>query len=219
MRASNSHFPAANQPSDTHSSNKNSSHKRNLKGLFMLPLFAFLLLAGLPNQVVAQKQPTAKTIKKLSEDFDLKVEKCELEEPCGYFLNHVVINKQSGPWPVVGTYVITRDFWYHVEKTEQGSNYILDKIVVDARRSNRQEQEEYLFDENGKLVHYSFYMGSEGEVAQDIQFFFHLGKMIDYQETIAEEEKGYQRWKKESVANVVKDANRMKGSFAQMMKE
>lgn len=188
------------------------------KSWTFFPVIALFCIVCQPDSARAQ-QVTAKTILQLSADYDLAVEKCELEEPCGYFLNQAIVNKQSGPWPVVGTYVIARDFWYHVEDSEEGPNYILDKIIVDTKRSNRQEQEEYFFDASGKLIHYSFYMGSEGETAQDIHFFFDDGKMIDYQETIADEEKEYQRWKKESVAAVVKDANRMKGIFSQMMKE
>jgi hypothetical protein len=185
----------------------------------MIPMILLLVAVGNPIALNAQKQVTAKTILKLSEDFDLAVEKCELEEPCGYFLNEEVINKQSGPWPVVGTYRIARNFWYHAKDSEQDAVYVLGKILVETKRSNRQENEEYLFDEAGKLVHYSFYMGSEGEVAQDIHFFFDGGKLIDYTENVSEEEKEYQRWKKEGVAGVVEDANHMKGIFRQMIKE
>jgi hypothetical protein len=186
-------------------------------GMLLIPLMALLLVACSPHVVKGQPEERPSDIEALSEKYDLAISQCEDGEPCGYLRNRVTLNQRSHPWPVVGIYVSTRDFWYHAEQTEEGAEYILDKVIIETERSARQEFEEYFFSDEGQLISYTFRMGEEAAPEQDLRFFFSGGKLLDYRESVVEEEKDYQQWKKGDAATILKNAAKMRAFFAGMM--
>lgn len=188
-------------------------------GLLLVSLFSWALVSCSPQLAVAQAQGSPEAIEALSAQYDAAIANCLDEEPCGYLLNQVTLNPRNHPWPVVGVYVSTRNFWYHAAQTEEGSNYKLDKVIIETRRSNRLEKEEYFFDDGGQLLSYTFFMGTAGEAAQDLKFFFDGSSLRAYRESVAEAEKEYQRWKKADAAAILKQAKALREQFASMMVE
>jgi hypothetical protein len=190
-------------------------------GLFLVVLFSLGLVSCSPQlaQAQAQAKGSPEDIEALSEKYNVAISNCLDGEPCGYFLNQVTLNPRNHPWPVVGTYVSTRNFWYHAAHTEEGDQYTLDKVIIETRRSNRLEKEEFFFDQGGQLRSYSFRMGEEGEAAQDLRFFFDGNSLLAYREAVAEEEKAYQRWKKEDATTILNQGKAMQAQFAGMMAE
>lgn len=114
------------------------------------------------------------------------------EEPCGYYLNSLTLNKQGQPWPAVGIFTETTDFWYVRVDNEDEPEYVLRKVNIKTARSNRTESEEYLFDEEGHLLF--FFLKSTGNEAesQELRFYFCDGKLIDYAEKVTAAEQQYQ---------------------------
>jgi hypothetical protein len=188
-------------------------------GLCLVVLYSWVLVSCSPQLAQAQSNDRAKDIEALSEKYNVAISNCLDEEPCGYFLNQVTLNQRNHPWPVVGTYVSTRNFWYHAAHTEEGDRYTLDKVIIETRSSNRREKEEFFFDEVGRLLCYSFYMGEEGEAAQDLKFFFNGSSLLAYREAASEAEKAYQRWKKGDAAVILKQGKAFQEQFAILMAE
>lgn len=190
-------------------------------GLGLVVLYSWLLISCSPQlaQAQAQVKNRPEDIEALSEKYNVAIANCVDEEPCGYFLNQVTLNQRSHPWPVVGVYVSTRNFWYRAEQTEEGSQYTLGKVIIETRRSNRLEKEEYFFDDKGQLLYYAFKMGEQGEDFQDLQFFFDQNVLLAFRESVSEGEKAYQRWNKGDAAVIVKQAQAMRAQFAGMMVE
>jgi hypothetical protein len=133
-------------------------------------------------------------------------------EPCGWFVNTLLFNKQSQPWPVVGILESEQDFWYNDDA--EGDKYHLRKVNIKTSRSNRTENEEYLWGENGELLFYFFQLSTPDEPsAQEFRFYFAKGKLVDYAEKVSEAEKDYQQWKKDDAGLVQKAAEKLNELF------
>jgi hypothetical protein len=124
-------------------------------------------------------------------------------EPCGYFVNTLTLNRQDQPWPVVGIFASVQDFWYQRNEAEEEPSHQLRKVNITTSRSNRTENEEYLWDAEGELIFYFFKLGTPDDAAaQEFRFYFVKGKLVDYAEKVSEAEKDYQQWKKADAADV-----------------
>lgn len=190
-------------------------------GLCLVVLYSWVLVSCSPQLVQAQAQAkgSAEAIEALSEKFNMAIANCLDEEPCGFLLNQVTLNQRNHPWPVVGIYVSTRNFWYHSTETEEGHQHRLDKVIIETRRSNRLEKEEFFFNDQGQLLSYSFRLGEEGESTQDLRFFFDGNSLLAYREAVSEAEKEYQRWKKDDATTILTQGKAMRAQFAGMMVE
>lgn len=190
-------------------------------GLALIALYAWLLVSCSPHLVQAQAPPKNRPeeIEALSAKFNAAIANCADEEPCGYMLNQVTLNQRSHPWPVVGVFVSARNFWYHAEHTEEDDRYILDKVIIETRRSNRLEKEAYFFDAKGQLLSYSFLQGEEGAADQDLRFFFDGASLLAFREKVVEAEKDYQQWTKGDAPVILKQAKALQAQFAAMMAE
>ena len=188
-------------------------------GLGLLVLYSWVLASCSPQLAQAQAPNRPEDIEALSAKFDAAIANCADAEPCGYLLNQVTLNQRSHPWPVVGIYVSTRNFRHHVVHEEEDDRYILDKVIIETRRSNRLEKEAYFFDAKGQLLSYSFLQGEEGAADQDLRFFFDGTSLLAFREKVVEAEKDYQQWTKDDAAVILKHAKALQAQFAAMMAE
>ena len=182
--------------------------KRQVSGLLLIVL---LVIGYGCSSAVAQDGPEVKKIRAEYSEVTNAIAKCgegSDENLCGYYLNTMNVNRYGGPWAAVGIYQSTQDFWYAFADGEEGQEMHLRKVNVKTLRSSRQENEEFLFDENGQLMFYYFKLTNAESVGQELRFYFDKGKLVDYKEKIADEEKEYQRYTKADFAAVLKDAKR-----------
>lgn len=178
------------------------------------PGILFLLLYCTACQLPAQKRGAIEEIRALYQQVNGQIARCTgPEDPCGYYLNTLVINKKEDPWPAVGTYQVQHDFWYTGGMTEEGMAHDLHKVNIVTQRSALLENEELLFDADGELVFYYFKLGDGEGSGQENRYYFSEGKLVDYKEKISEEEVEYQRWKKSDAQKVVGNSERLKKLF------
>ena len=178
----------------------------------LIPILGLVILSFANTPIQAQLSTPAE-IDRHHQELNQVLEKCSEEEPCGYYLNQVVHNAKSDPWPAVGIFRSFTNFWWEADETEEGRMSKLAKIKIVTERSARIEQETFLFDDQQTLVYYRFKMGEAGEVGQDITFYFSNQKVIDYRESVSDEEKDYQQWTREDASRIREMAKRLKELF------
>ena len=180
---------------------------------FLLKKTGFVLIFFCLVGSISAQLNTPGEIDRHHQELSQVLENCSEEEPCGYYLNQVVHNAKSDPWPAVGIFRSFQNFWYEADETGEGRISKLVKIKIVTERSARIEQETFLFNDEQALVYYRFKMGETGEVGQDLVFYFSNGKVIDYRENVSDEEKDYQQWTREDAPRIIGVTKKLESLF------
>jgi hypothetical protein len=178
--------------------------------------FALLLFLGMA-RAMAQDSPQVQQIREMYIEVNEGVAKCgnteENEGFCEYYLNTVNVNHFGKAWPAVGIYQSTQDFWGQMVELGDGPEMILRKVKILTTRSNRHETEEFLFDTGGELCFYFFKLEHDAAVGQELRFYFTNGKLVDYKEKIAPDEKEYQQYKRADFTVVKASAEKLVAAY------
>lgn len=116
--------------------------------------FLLLLFCGL--FVFAQTEKQIDAIKRIYKETNEKVAECEENgEYSSTFLSEMVVNKNNGSYPAVGTFKSVFKFYYTYGNREKNPypNRLL-KIIIETKRAANSEKYEYLFNEKENLVFY-----------------------------------------------------------------
>lgn len=180
-----------------------------------IPTLFFLALIVLLPSLKAQDKPDVLAIRARYQAVNMGIAACDAkpEEPCGYYLDLLSVNKRNAPWAAVGIFQSEQQFWYYSYEGDEGSKMQLAKINIASSRSDRKEHEEFLFDEQGNLCFYFFKMTGSDAKTQEARFYFKDGILVEYLENISPEEKDYQQWGKAQANDVLEYANRMLQQF------
>lgn len=171
-------------------------------------VIAVFMLLGL-SCASAQDSPEVREIRTAYNAFNTAIAACgnqSGDDFCGYYLNTLETNAHDGPWPDVGAYKSTQQFWGEIVDVEAGDGLTLRKIVIHTTRSSRDETEEFFFDQQGHLQFYYFKMMAHETIGQELRFYFKNGKLVDYKENVTADELAYQQCHREDFAKILKDA-------------
>ena len=144
-----------------------------LNGLLML----FVLTGAAFLTISAQTEKRIDEIKQIYKETNAKI--AEAEENGEYsstFLSELVVNKNNGSYPAVGTYKTVVKFYYTFGDREKNPypDRLL-KIEVETKRSDRTETAEFLLNETGQLI---FYFGKKDD--QEFRAYFSAEKPLKF---------------------------------------
>lgn len=161
----------------------------------------------------AQDLPEVKAIRQAYNELGAGIAICPgAEEPCGYYLNTLHVNRHGGPWAAVGIYDSQQNFWYRFPDEEEAKPELC-KVVVETHRSDRLEYEEFFFGPDKALRFYYFKEVVDGAVTQEHRFYVQGGKLVTYVDKVLPDVEAYRRYGKGDLPDILGDASRLVGLF------
>jgi hypothetical protein len=166
-------------------------------------------------QDLSAQTGTVEHIRETYAEVNIGIGQCSGKSPeaCGYFLTTIAVNAQQHPWPDVGIYHVTTQLWSTIVPSTEGEAVGLRKVNVETARSDRQEHEEYLFDDQGQLMFYYFKLTMEKDVLAEHRFYFSDGALIAYKEKVVADEAEPRNYAESDAGQVRKQGAAMQDLF------
>ncbi len=145
-------------------------------------LFIFLLLSIFACSVSAQKsvekqiEQIRKTYAEISQIIEASEKDADAEQPSGYAVNELVINKSNISWAAVGNYRVVYRFYYQ-NKGEEPYPTQLVKVTKTTESAARQYYEEFVYDKTENLIFY-FETSVDDQYPKERRVYFDKDKAI-----------------------------------------
>ena len=175
----------------------------------------FLFVFALSFSVSAQQSVDKKieNIRKIYTEISQNISATEKTEESGrtseIAVNELVVNKLNKSWAAVGNYKVVYRFYYQNQDEEPYPTQLV-KVTRSTESAARKYFEEFVYDENDKLIFY-FEKSEDGEAPLERRIYFQNEKPIRLVEDKNSNDKI--SVKNEAVSKVLKENNKIKQIF------